>query len=495
MSTEAKQSTKKKKKDAPKLLRGFKDTMPEDQKYWEFVLSAVYKAARDYGFSYIETPVLEESRLFERSVGETSDIVSKELFRFNLPTPEDSDEVGVEVALRPEGTASVMRAYLEHGMINQPQPVKVWYWMSMFRYERPQAGRYRQHNQFGFEILGDTTPLIDAQLIIMVYSLYRSLGLDVVIPINSMGDPDCRPGYLNALSEFLGTKSKLLCEDCRKRAKKNPLRVLDCKQETCHEAVADAPQILDFLCEPCKDHFVSVLEYLDELDVPYALSPHLARGLDYYTRTTFEVYIKKNDQEEGGKLHAIGGGGRYDGLAENIGGREVPGTGMAAGIERIILALKENNIPVPSIHKRDIFIAQLGNEAKRKALRLFEEMRGRGWSVAESFSKDGLSAQLERANKLGVQFTLILGQKEILDGTVIIRDMSSGIQEEVNYTKLFTELEKRLAQPTVAKVLLDEQNPEEQEADMEDAGEEETTHKSEPQLFEDHNHGKEVDTD
>jgi len=437
-----------------KLLRGFKDTLPEDEKYWQFVLQAIRQVARDYDYGLVNTPTIEESALFERTSGESSDVVAKELFRFKLPKGEE-EEGGLEVALRPEGTAPVMRTYIEHGMLNKPQPVKLWYLMSMFRYDKPQAGRYRQHWQWGFEIIGESNPITDAQVIIAMYNVYKILGLDVVISVNSIGDKDCRKVYIEALREYYDPKTRNLCSNCRKRLKINPLRMLDCKEQACQAMIEDAPQIVDFLDEESRNHFVSVLEYLDELEIPYALDSRLVRGLDYYSRTTFEVFLK-SDQESAGKLNAIGGGGRYDGLSESLGGRPTPAVGAAAGIERVILALKERNINVPPIKKYDIFIAQLGPEARRKSLKLFERLKESGWQVAESLSKDGLSPQLERANKLGVQFTLILGQKEILDDTIIVRDMSSGIQEEVVYEKIETELQKKVKS---VKVIIQNDQP------------------------------------
>ncbi len=428
----------------PSLLRGFKDVLPGEEKYWDFVFRSVSRIAYEYNFSFINTPILEEASLFERSAGESSDVVSKEMFKFLLPKSGDEHDQRREVVLRPEGTAPVVRAYLEHGMISQPQPVKLWYIGPMFRYERPQAGRYRQHHQFGLEILGDASPLADAQIIISAYQIYKLLGLDVVFPINTIGDGACRSAYTNSLLEYFEPFSRKMCPDCRKRLKVNPLRVLDCKDERCQEFIDEAPQIVDMVCDDCRTHFVSVLEYLDELDVPYVLNPRLVRGFDYYTRTTFEVFLASEYEDKGLRATALTGGGRYDGLAEMIGGKQVPGVGFGQGIERIIISLKEHGDVAICNRECDVFVAQLGNEAKRKALGLYERLRAEGIRVAESFSKDGLSAQLDRANKLNSKLAVILGQKEILDGTVIIRDMVSGIQEEINYDKLMTEIKRRL---------------------------------------------------
>lgn len=442
----------KKKKDSekismPRLLRGFKDIMPETEQYWSYVHSTVERIASEYGFSFVVTPILEETSVFERTAGESSDIVSKEMFKFNLPKGED-ETAGKSVALRPEGTAPIVRAYLEHGMQSLPQPVKLWYEGPMFRYDRPQSGRYRQFHQFGFEILGDTTPIMDAQIITMIHRMYQALGIEVVFPINNIGDMTCRPAYIEALREYLSERSRKLSVADRKRLKLNPLRVLDSKEPETQAVLEDAPQIVDYLSDECRSHFVSVLEYLDEVEIPYVLNTQLVRGLDYYTNTVFEVFTKKDYEEKGLRANALSAGGRYDGLAEALGSekRAVPGVGFAAGIERTILALRDAGITIPEAPKPQVYVAQLGNEARKKAIKMFDDLRSAGYFVAESLSKDGLSSQLERANKLGVQFSLILGQKEILDGTVIIRDMSSGIQEEVNYDKMTQELEKRIAQ-------------------------------------------------
>ncbi len=427
------------------LLKGFKDILPKDEKYWFYVIDNILKTVRKYNLSFISTPVLEDVQLFERTVGESSDIVHKEMYKFNLPKG-DTEDGGKTVVLKPEGTASVMRAYIEHGMINQPQPVKLWYLMPMFRREKPQSGRYRQHYQFGIEIIGEDSPVLDAQVVMMTYFLYKSMDIDVKILINSIGDADCRPGYVDALASYLSTRQKQLCTDCKRRLKSNPLRVLDCKEDGCQEIVDDAPQIVDYLCDGCKNHFVSVLEFLDEVDIPYELDNKLVRGLDYYTKTTFEVISAEDDE---GKKTSLCGGGRYDGLSEQLGGRAVSGIGVGIGIERIVKIIRQKQKDLPSYAEYDIYIAQLGKDAKKKALKLFEDLSAEGWRVAESFSKDSLSTQLERANKLGVQYSLILGQKEMMDGTIILRDMSSGMQEEVNIDKIKPLLKKRITQPQV----------------------------------------------
>ncbi len=413
-------------------LKGFKDILPENQKFWNFVYEKVKNTAQDFSYKKIDTPILEEAALFERTLG-SSDIVNKEMFAFE-------DKGGERVVLRPEMTAPVARAYIEHGMLAWPQPVKLWYWGPMFRYDKPQAGRYRQFHQFGYEVLGSDSPEVDAQLIVMAVSLYKTFGLEVEVQINSIGCPSCRGEYLKILNRFL--KGRKLCADCQGRLEKNQLRVLDCKEKKCQEILAEAPQILDALCEDCKNHFVKVLEGLDEGGVAYSLNPMLVRGLDYYTRTTFEFYLVGGNTEM--TQGALGGGGRYDGLVSEIGGRSTPAIGFAGGVERVVLAMKEKNVEVKDEDRGDVFVAQLGPEAKKKCTRLFNNLRKEGIKVREAFAKKGLTEQMEEANRLGVKYTLIIGQKEIMDNTIIIRDMESGVQEIVDFEKAIPEIKKRL---------------------------------------------------
>lgn len=424
---------------APQVLRGMKDILPIDQKYWMRVREVVERTAADFGFDRIDTPVLEETSLFVRGVGKQTDIVEKELFSF-------VDQGGESMTLRPELTAPIARAYVNHGMWNQPQPIKWFTWGQVFRHERPQAGRYRQFTQAGLDVFGDRHPVIDANLIFAAYTALKDLGLDAVMMVNSIGDAASRESYKNELVAYYRSKRSQTCENCKKRLQKNPMRVLDCKEEGCQPVKAEAPQIVDFLNEESKNHFMRVLEYLDELEVPYQLQPHLVRGLDYYSHTVFEI-MTAEDAEKPGSQNALGGGGRYDGLIETLGGPATPACGFSFGIERVILRLKEKNVAVPDLPSADVFVAQLGEPARRKTLALFNALRREGVRTAESFSRDALKQQLEIANRLGVRYTLILGQKEVLDGTVLIRDMDSGIQEIVDYKKVVAEIKRKLAQP------------------------------------------------
>jgi histidyl-tRNA synthetase len=416
-------------------VRGFKDILPADQPTWRWLERTAESFAAGYGFGRIDLPILEHQNLFVRAIGKQTDIVDKELFAF-------TDQGEDALALRPEATAGICRAYINHGMLSLPQPVKFWYWGPMFRRERPQSGRQRQFYQFGLEVLGDANPVIDAQLILIGRNFFRDLGLDQVsVQVNSIGCPDCRKQYKNELVNYYRAKRRLLCEDCKKRLVKNPLRLLDCKTPSCQPLKAEAPQIVDWLDDACKQHFMRVINYLDELDVSYVLNPYLVRGLDYYNRTVFEFWPSA---EETGSQGALGGGGRYDPLIEMLGGRPTPAAGWSLGVERIFHELRVREIALPLPPSPQIFLAQIGDQAKIKALGLFEQLRQEKIPVAESFAKDSLKAQLELANKANVKYALILGQKEVLEGTILIREMDGGVQETVNFTKVVSVLKKKL---------------------------------------------------
>ncbi len=415
---------------------GMHDILPADQKYFQKIYNIIEEIAGFYNFQKIETPILEETELFSRGIGLATDIVQKEMFSFKT-------KGGDLLTLRPEGTAPIARAYIEHGFQNLPQPVKLWYFGPFFRYEKPQAGRYRQFWQFGFEVLGEEGPVIDAQIIQIFYNILMELKLkNLIIKINSIGDKACRPYYKKLLSSYLKSRLDGLCGDCKRRFKQNPLRILDCKEEKCQRIISQAPQILDHLCESCHRHFKELLEFLDEIGLPYYLFPCLVRGLDYYTKTVFEIC---EESEKGRVLGALIGGGRYDALIKILGGKDTPAVGGAAGIERIVSLLKEKALKFPKEKKANIFLAQLGPLAKRKGLKLIEDFRKENIYVFESFGRDSLKAQLRLADRVGVKYTLILGQKEVLDGTVIIRDMSSGRQETIKLNEVVTTIKKRLS--------------------------------------------------
>jgi histidyl-tRNA synthetase len=431
---------------------GMHDILPSDQKYFQKIYGVSENIANFYEFQKIETPILEETELFSRGIGLATDIVGKQMF--SLKT-----KGGDYLTLRPEGTAPVVRAYIEHGMFNLPQPVKLWYFGPNFRYEKPQAGRYRQFWQFGFEVFGEESPVIDAQIIQIFYNILGELKLkNLIVEINSIGDSQCRPYYKKLLVSYFRSRELSLCADCRRRLRENPLRILDCKEEKCQRIISQAPQMIDHLCENCHSHFKDVLEFLDEIELPYRLNPYLVRGLDYYTKTVFEIYRESEDynppatsshslngervpdQAQG----ALTGGGRYDALVKLLGGKDTPAVGASTGIERIIAAMKTKTTrslqePLPKI-----YLAQLGTLAKRKSLRLLENFRAAKIQVSESFGRDSLKAQLARADKIGVKYTLILGQKEALEGIIIIRDMETGRQETIKTEKVVREMKKRL---------------------------------------------------
>jgi histidyl-tRNA synthetase len=410
------------------------DILPDDYKYYEKVSDIAREIAEFYNFSRIETPILEDSELFVKGTGAATEIVQKQMY--SLKT-----KGGDSLVLRPEGTPPVIRSYMENGMANWPQPVKLWYYGPFFRYEKPQAGRYRQFWQLGFEVIGHGTPIVDAQIIQIYYNILKELKLDnIIIEINSIGDPMCRPYYRKMLASYLRSRASVLCPDCKLRAKDNPMRILDCKNEKCQQVRAQAPQVMDHLCDGCKEHFKEVLEYLEEIGLPYRLNPYLVRGLDYYTRTVFEIY--QEGKENQGQT-ALGGGGRYDGLVKMLGGKDTPAMGGGLGVDRIVLAMKAADIKVGEEKQVKVFLAQLGGLGKKKCLKLCEELRQADISVGESFDRDSLKSQLKVADKYGAKFTLLLGQKEALEGSIILRDMETGKQESLRLDTAVAEIKKR----------------------------------------------------
>lgn len=429
---------------------GMHDILPGDQPYFKKIIKVTDEIAEFYGFEKIDTPIVEMAELFERGTGATTDIVEKQMYTFRT-------RGGDYVALRPEFTPGIVRAYNQHGMINLPQPVKLYTYGPLFRYEHPQAGRYRQFHQIDFEVFGERSVAIDAQIIQIFYTILRELKFShLVVEVNSIGDSQCRPYYKKLLVNFLRPRQYALCADCRRRIRINPLRVLDCKEEKCQRVKSQAPQIIDHLCEECKAHLKSLLEFLDQADLPYHLDPYLVRGLDYYTKTVFEIFTERPPKLEKKKKEALqkeevvlsrsalAGGGRYDTLAKLLGGKDVPASGAAAGVERIISFMKEAGTGGEEKRAPKIFLAQLGELPKKKSLVLMEEFRKAHIPVAESLGRDSLKAQMARADKLGVSYTLILGQKEALDNTIVIRRMDTGEQEIVRLERIVEEIKKRL---------------------------------------------------
>jgi histidyl-tRNA synthetase len=405
--------------------RGTTDILPQEQPYWSYIEQWAASTCRLYGYERIDTPAFEDAGLFTRSVGEGTDIVEKEMYIFE-------DRGGNRMALIPEGTASICRAYVEHGMHSMPQPVKLYYIAPFFRYDRPQAGRYRQYHQVGFEAIGSDDPTLDAEVIDMVWRFYGSAGLqNLSLSLNSIGCRECRPGYLTALKEHYSGHTDGLCPDCKVRLEKNPMRLLDCKQPSCQPVADAAPKSTDYLCTGCDEHFSQLQKYLGILGIPFKVNHRMVRGLDYYTRTVFEVEPEK----EGGQS-SLGGGGRYDDLIEELGGKPTPAVGFAAGIERIIINLKSQDIAVPPLDRPLVFIAYIGDEAKEEAIKLAARLRQAGTGVITALGDRSLKAQLRQANNSGVKYTLIIGEAEVKAGTVILRDMASAEQKAITPEQL-----------------------------------------------------------
>jgi histidyl-tRNA synthetase len=409
--------------------RGTSDILPQEQAYWRYLEQMVARTARLYGYQRLDAPVFEDSRLFARSVGEDTDIVTKEMYTFE-------DRGGNSITLRPEGTAPVCRAYLEHGLKNLPQPVKLYYIASIFRYERPQAGRYRQHYQFGYEAIGDDDPALDGEVIDMAWRFLASIKLRrLSLQLNSIGCKKCRPGYVAALKSYYKSHTQELCPDCKSRLARNPLRLLDCKNEACLKIAASAPKSASHLCPECVEHFQQLKRYLELLRLPFVVNSQLVRGLDYYTRTVFEI-----QPEGGGAQSTLAGGGRYDDLIEELGGKPTPALGFAAGIERIILNLKKQKVEAPPLPKPQVFIAYIGEAAKTEAVKLAAKLRRGDIGVIAALGDKSLKAQLRQANNLGVSYAVIIGEEELKSGTVIVRDMTSAEQKTIPLGKLQKEL-------------------------------------------------------
>jgi len=401
--------------------RGTQDILPEEQPYWDLIRDKAIETCSLYGYERIDTPTFEDSSLFVRSIGEGTDIVEKEMYTFD-------DRSGDQLTLRPEGTAPVCRAYVQHGMHSLPQPVRLYYLASIFRYERPQAGRYREHHQFGAEAIGDGDPALDAEIIDMAWQLYAGLGLHgLTLHLNSIGCKQCRPDYLDSLRGYYSRQQDALCSDCKRRLATNTLRLLDCKNEQCVPIAEGAPRNADCLCQECVDHFERLKSYLEALGLPYVLDHRLVRGLDYYNRTVFEI----TPEGETGSQTAIGGGGRYDGLTEELGGRPTPAVGFGTGIERLVLNLKKQGIQVPAPGPPDIYIAYLGNRAKLEALSLAGELRRAGLVAISSSGDRGLKSQLKHADSSGARYAVIIGDDEVQAGQVVVRNMEVGEQESI----------------------------------------------------------------
>lgn len=415
-----------------------RDLLPEELAYYDQVENACRRLAKEYSFQRVDFPILEEAKLFEKGTGLYTDVVEKEMYLLRT-------KGGQQLALRPEGTPSVMRLYFQEGLKSFAQPVQLWYFGPFFRHESPQAGRYREFYQLGFEIINGESSALDAQLIQLFYNLLKELHLkNILVEINSLGLPEERKEYRKDLVKYLRKHADNLCPVCQKRLTKNPLRILDCKEESCQMVVQGAPQMIDYLSKECHNHFKEVLEFLDDLEIPYRLNPYLVRGLDYYTRTVFEFVVEEDNKEEKLKSRTLIGGGRYDRLAELIGGERIPAVGGAGGVERIIEEMKRQGVKLPAAKKPDVFLAQLGMRAKKEALRFFEELRKKKIRVVASFEKDSLRAQLKKANQLGVKYTLIIGAQEVNRQRVAVRMMKQGGQKLMSKEEVLEFLKKKL---------------------------------------------------
>lgn len=400
-------------------VKGVRDVLPfaagGEAEAFQFVESTCRKLMEDFGYSEIKVPIFEYTELFARGIGTSTDIVEKEMYTF-----EDRD--GKKISLRPEGTAPVVRALIEHNLMAVSPMPKLYYLGPMFRHERPQAGRYRQFHQIGAEVFGSPSPAVDVEILSLVHLIFQKLKIpDLELQINSLGDAQCRPNYRKALKQFLKQRLHHLCENCKRRLETNPLRVLDCKEKGCRAATREAPVSIDYLCPECLAHFLEVKNGLNQLKIPFKISDRLVRGLDYYVRTAFEIVSPHL-----GAQNAVAAGGRYDGLVETLGGPPIPGIGFALGVERVVSLLDKTKLAVP---KPDLFIATLGQEAKARALETVFRLRQEGIRVETDYENSSLKSQMRRADKLGVKYVLILGEDEIKKGQVILRDMTTKDQK------------------------------------------------------------------
>jgi len=414
--------------------RGTIDILPKDQPYWRYLREQIYRVVALFDYRQIDVPVFEDTALYVRGVGEGTDIVDKEMYSF-------VDKGGREVTLRPEFTAGIMRAYLQRGMKTLPQPVKLFSIGPIFRYERVQAGRYRQHTQFNVECIGELDPAVDVEVMCVAWQLYSALGFEgLSFQLNSTGCPKCRPGYLRALVDYYRGHVDEICGDCKRRLVRNPLRLLDCKKAECQPVIAAAPRSQDFLCPECQEHFETLRGYLDALQRPYKVNHRLVRGLDYYTKTVFEVWAQGI-----GAQNAVCGGGRYDGLAQELGGKYTPGIGFATGMERLVLTMKHQGIQVPGLPSPQIALVYKGQAAKARALQLVSEMRQDGLRVMMGYGDRSLKAQLRGANRAKVAYALVLGEDEIASQQIVLQDMArSGARERMGQQEALGILKKRL---------------------------------------------------
>lgn len=423
-----------------KAIKGTKDTLPTESYKVQYVEQAALQTAQTYGFREMRTPVFEYTELFDRSVGETTDVVQKEMYTFN-------DKGDRSITLRPEGTAGAVRAFLEHGLFNEPLPQKVCYLTSCYRYEKPQAGRLREFHQFGVECFGAASALADAEVIALAKNYFDYLGIEnLVLEINSIGCPECRKKYSEALKSYFEDKKSQLCETCLSRLERNPMRILDCKSPICSEIAAGAPVVLDYICDDCREHFDNLKKYLDALGIDYVVNPQIVRGLDYYTRTVFE-FVSRDEKTDG---LVLGGGGRYDGLVEELGGTPTAACGLAIGIERLLLVMEESGVAFPEAPKCNISLVTAGEKALLKALEISAELRASGYSVNVDTVGRSIKAQMKYSNKIGAEFTAVIGDNEIENGIVKLKSMEDGGESEVSLDAFVEGFERSFMNKAVA---------------------------------------------
>lgn len=404
-----------------KAIKGTKDVLPKDVHKNQYIEATALDIASKFGYKEIRTPVFEHTELFQRGVGDTTDVVQKEMYTFD-------DKGGRSITLRPEGTAGAVRSYLENGLCNEALPQKVCYLTSCYRYEKPQAGRLREFHQFGVECFGSASPLADAEIIALAKSLFDTLGVkDLSLEINSIGCPTCRAEYHKALKEYFSSRKDELCDTCKSRLDRNPMRILDCKSPICHEIAEGAPVVIDYLCDECKEHFENVQKYLKAQNIEYTINPQIVRGLDYYTKTVFE-FVSNSIGAQG----TVCGGGRYDGLVEELGGQHTPSLGCAIGIERLMLLMEAQGCEFPEAEKPDLFIVALGEKATLKAVEIAKDMREEGFSALLDLNQRSVRAQMKYADKLGAKFNVVIGDNEVEAKTAKLKNMQTGEETEIN---------------------------------------------------------------
>lgn len=404
-----------------KAIKGTKDVLPKDIHKNQYIEATALDIASKFGYKEIRTPVFEHTELFQRGVGDTTDVVQKEMYTFD-------DKGGRSITLRPEGTAGAVRSYLENGLCNEALPQKVCYLISCYRYEKPQAGRLREFHQFGVECFGSASPLADAEIIALAKSLFDTLGVkDLSLEINSIGCPTCRAEYHKALKKYFSSRKDELCDTCKSRLDRNPMRILDCKSPICHEIAEGAPVVIDYLCDECKEHFENVQKYLKAQNIEYTINPQIVRGLDYYTKTVFE-FVSNSIGAQG----TVCGGGRYDGLVEELGGQHTPSLGFAMGIERLMLLMEAQGCEFPEAEKPDLFIVALGEKATLKAVEIAKDMREEGFSALLDLNQRSVRAQMKYADKLGAKFNVVIGDNEVEAKTAKLKNMQTGEETEIN---------------------------------------------------------------